>query len=140
MKELNINLKAYIESNNLYVSFRRIISPFTPIGDDPSLYTVDKYYITVVKHEKRNVFEIANADNNENLYEARFEIKLNEYPYVYDKPFYIPSINDSDGDEIDIDKEYVIFVFALYNDKYKSSINNFEDFLSSPANISKIEG
>jgi len=136
-KELNINLKAYIESNNLYVSFRRIISPFAT--HRPGIYPVNNYYIIVVKYEKRNVFDIANAENlylkGENLYEARFGIELKEYPYVFDKPFYILGINDSDGDEIDVDKKYVIFIYALYNVFYKKSINNFEDFLSNPEQI-----
>lgn len=140
MKEININLKAYIDDGTLYLSFRRIVSPFSPPSGD--LYPIKEYYMIVVKKEHSNIFNLTQGEilliNNENIYKVTFEKNLGGMEYVCNDEFDITSINDSDGVVIDITKEYVVFIYGAYDDKYKLTLNNFDDFLSTPSNISKM--
>ncbi|MEM8895596.1 MAG: hypothetical protein AAGC88_13525, partial [Bacteroidota bacterium] len=46
---------------------------------------------------------------------------------------------DSDGDPIDLGAQYVVFVMAAFNAKYKKAINNFNDYLSGASYNFKLQ-
>jgi hypothetical protein len=43
------------------------------------------------------------------------------------------TLQDTDGDDITIGVDYVVFVMASYYNDYKKLLNNFDDFMSAPS-------
>lgn len=133
-KELNIKLTATLKKNVITVKFK----PIYPFSSDVMKYPVESYYVIIVKNNKRNTFDIANAENtliNNNLHKIGGIITLLTDEEIVEK-INIKECTDSDGDKINKDDKYVVFIMAVYDEEYKKEINNFEDFLSSPALIS----
>jgi len=52
--------------------------------------------------------------------------------------YHIRGILDSDGDSIDINDKYSVFIFAVYNKVYQKMVNNYENFLSTPSLIKNL--
>jgi len=130
-EELNLDVKANIKNYLLSMSFKRYKSPFY---NHMKGYPVDNYYMIVVKHKHSSVFSLSNADvlylNNKNIY--NIPIRLDIFGIrrqVISKS--IQYITDSDGDVLDVNNEYVIFLYVVFSDGYKRSINNFDNYLSS---------
>ena len=126
--ELELNLTATISDNILFVIFDKIE------GNYPIKSMVDDYYMIVVKYKHSSILGIYNAEvllQEGKLYKVRKRL-------IPDKMFdhyHIRDILDSDGDSIDTNDKYSVFIFTVYNEQYKKLINNFENFLSSPSII-----
>jgi hypothetical protein len=157
---LNLDLTAVpLASDSFMVFFDRLKTPFNPptppgISPDEVWYPVSDYYIFVVKESKQLTFSISEAENlrtnnrNEQFVNIKYlenlptnEIALPTLDRIAtiidytkmpgkNKPY---TLQDSDGDLVAPGNKYVVFVMAVYLDKYKRLINNFDDFLSAPS-------
>lgn len=146
-KELNINLTVppnseknqHMRSNTYYhVTFDRLKSPFPPTKKVAAGYPVDSYYIMLVKDEKKSTFSITSAEaiiqnDNKDQY-----IQLGPLPDATSESFkekiYISQLLDSDGDEMELGENYVVFLYASLSEEYKKTLNNFDNFLSAQSN------
>ena len=131
--------------NSFTVNFNSILSPFQG-EENPSNYPVSKYHVLLVKNSKRNTFSIEDA-------EAAIAEKSTKTK-VYSLPVSIPNdydakegesiplsvsadcktLYDTDKEKIAFGQNYVVFVLAEYDNAYKRTINDFENFLSVPSN------
>lgn len=123
---------------------------------DNFLYPVKEYYAIVVKDSKKYAFSISDAEglvtkkdqctqitlsssveNRQKSAEGKANPAVNvTYHWVNQKIELINDgleLKDSDGDKIELGTNYAVFILALYTDKYKKKINNFEDFISAPS-------
>lgn len=153
--ELNLGLKVakpIIPSPNLTVfspdsfsvKFNSILSPFQKSTDDLSNYPVVSYFAILVKNSERSTFNLANADH---LFENQvigttpyscFPIPIpqdskgqSSISFDIEIPFF--NIVDSEGDTFNFGQDYVVFIYAQYNDTYKRKINDFDNFLTAPS-------
>ncbi len=143
--ELNINLEVPLNtpkekdnrSNIFYrVTFAPLESPFAVKGTKPG-YPVENYYIMLVKNMNKSTFTITSAE----------ALLLNPDQYVevdpilpkgkdsFSEKIFISQLKDSDGDDMDLGAEYVVFVFAKLSEKYKKALNNFDDYLSASSPV-----
>jgi hypothetical protein len=135
-KELELDLTATISDNILFVNFDKIKSPFRTTFSQNEI--VDDYYMIVVKYKHRSTFTIANAEIllQDKLYKVRKHL-IPDGDTMFDH-YHIRGILDSDGDSIDINDKYSVFIFAVYNKVYQKMVNNYENFLSTPSLIKNL--
>lgn len=146
-KELNLDLWVSKESGTSYkITFNQLDNPFHESD------VVHDYHLIVVKESKSAIFTISNAEvirqNSLGLPEGKVsqqfinvaipekgplekEINFFNYPILLGSAS--NPVIDSDGDPMKLGVNYVVFVMAVYNDRYKRVINNFTDFLSAPS-------
>ncbi len=127
------------------------VNPALPNGEE--WYPVSEYYVFVAKQSKQLTFSISEAENlrtnNPHAYvkiaepilspasegvikETGTITRIINYNAVEAKDrLYV--LSDTDGDVIAPGDNYVVFVMAVYLDKYKRLINNFDDYLSAPS-------
>ncbi|MGG8496996.1 hypothetical protein ACQY1Q_11295 [Tenacibaculum sp. TC6] len=145
-KEMNLNLLVKVpdvvgERTNYKVSFDSYKSPFDVSKFTSGLfrknkgYPVSKYYIFLVRNDKKDVFSISDAeglillDPEEKRY---IEVKSNE-KNSHEKDIYQSQLKDVQGKSMELGVKYVVFVFALLDNEYKKLINTFDDYLSAPS-------
>jgi hypothetical protein len=58
---------------------------------------------------------------------------------IYTSGTNTPILKDSQGKDLVLGQEYVIFVFAVFKTAYKKIINTFDDYLSAPSKMFVIE-
>lgn len=105
-------------------------------------YPVESYFIYVVENSMKSTFSLSYA---ESLIEQDPQTKLVQQIDAKDCKFkadskkkviyhvFDQSTKDIEGKDIEKGKEYVVFVMAVLETKYKKLVNDFEDFLSAPS-------
>ncbi|WP_422360470.1 hypothetical protein [Reichenbachiella sp.] len=143
-RSLNINLyvpKKGMSSSGLTVSFDFIDLPFDQEENTKNpLYPIQDYYVILVKEKKVSMFSISNAESvlmsstsSKPLYTKYKTPKGDDLPAFAQVELSVGKTFDSDGDPIQLGKNYAAFVLAVYEIEYKKTLNNFEDFLSAPS-------
>ncbi|WP_046744089.1 hypothetical protein [Kordia zhangzhouensis] len=150
--ELNLNLMVTTPINigtheSYTVSFEPYKSPFNLKSPDentqlPTGYPVQNYYVLLVEDSKSATFSINDAEGivTEGYTDRFVSIAPSDDPIIAQK-IYIKGVStddhkvlqDSEGKLLELGKDYVIFVFAVFTNGYKKSINTFEDFLTAPS-------
>lgn len=140
--ELNLGLTVNnITETSFDVDFKSVKNPFEDNLNNPT-NPVSKYYLFVVKESKSSLFSISSAENiiikesNEQQFvtiEASNSNKISETVNFVNFDGSNNPLKDTDGKDIDLGINYVVFVMAVYTDTYKRTINNFSDFLSAPS-------
>ena len=135
-KKLNLNLRVLEKvgsSDNYSVSFEAIKSPYK-IAKQLVNSPVEKYILFLVKEKNKNIFNldkaeqiVANGSNSMNFKEVK------KFDDTVELSITRKALYDTDGEELKLGEQYVIFVNAIYKAEYKTRINNFEDFLSAPS-------
>ncbi|WP_316828547.1 hypothetical protein [Pedobacter miscanthi] len=144
--ELNLNLNVKTTDENplsFMVNFNLIQSSFPgeKTNNNP-MYPVEKYHIMVVKEQNQQTFSISNAENillmgnGETISVippkgSAVHQQVDVYHNVAGKN--VPAVTDSDNDPIELGKNYVVFVMAVFTDDYKRKINCYDDYLSAPS-------
>ncbi|MDE1206974.1 hypothetical protein [Tenacibaculum larymnensis] len=137
-KELNLNLLVKVpdvigERSNYKVSFNSYKSPFNK-GRKRG-YPVKKYYIFLVKNDRKEIFSISDAEALI-LMEPDSKRYL-ELPSVADDKheidIYQSQLKDVDGKSMGLGENYVVFVFAVLDNEYKKLLSTFDDYLSAPS-------
>ena len=148
-KELNLNLRVDVpkeagDRTNFTVLFNRYKSPFSNRRSlkgktEGSNYPVDTYYIMLVKDSKKSTFSISNAEGLVSEEDSKSYIKIPAAKLDPDKQIsqqvFISGLDDTDGDEMELGKNYVIFVLAMLDIDYKKAINTFDDYLTAPSAV-----
>ena len=147
--------------NPLYKGTKQVLRK-TDKGTPLNLEPIDSYQLFFVKYSKRSTFTIAKAESIiESAPDQVVQLDFSEpsrsslsnpaisYQFIasetgsevlgvsVDIPYNAVdagayTLKDADGDEIKSDNQYVVFVRASYTEKYKRTINNFNDYLSAP--------
>jgi len=140
-KQMNLNLQVKPdknESNNKYkVSFEPYLNPFyLSAADNAELAEyrnspVTDYYIMLVKEAKKTTFSSTTA---ENLLDgnSRQSLNVKSTETSVSKDILAGSLLDSDGDAMESGRNYVIFVWAKFNDGYRKTTGN-DGFLTAPS-------
>ncbi|WP_298507603.1 hypothetical protein [uncultured Kordia sp.] len=151
--ELNLNLKVTTPINvgdhdSYTVSFNNYKSPFNVKSadgkDKPTGYPVENYYIMLVENSKCSTFNINDAEalvtegySNRYVSITPSEDTVNGiYQKIYisgENSENTPVLTDSEGESLELGKEYVVFVMAVFTNAYKKIINTFDDYLSAPS-------
>lgn len=146
-KELNLDLWVSKESDTFYkITFNQLDNPFHESD------VVNDYHLIIVKKSKAAIFNISNAEvirqNSLGLPNGKvsnqfinvpipdkgpLELEINFLNYQAISGSTSTAVLDSDGDPMKLGVNYVVFVMAVYSDRYKRVINNFTDFLSAPS-------
>lgn len=159
-KQLNLDVKVTLPEEtgrptSYTVSFNNYKSPF-PYEQEEGIvsgpkkpgYPVNDYYIFLVKNKDKNFFSTSDAEGliteneDKHLYiKIRSTVKkqysqviniLTEEEREGDAPNQT-YLKDTNGDYIKIGENYVIYVFAVFDNGYKKIINTFEDYLTAPS-------
>lgn len=132
----NHALTVSVTGTGITVSFREMANPF----DNAAI--ADSYYLFFVKADKQAVFGIQNAENLVANQEGKQALKVSATAVNGNitQPLDPKALQDTDGDAIAPGTSYVVFLLAIFTDKYKKHINNFEDWLSAPSTAFSIDG
>lgn len=163
-KQLNLDLRVKLAEDDpngrpesYTVSFNSYKSPFAyeqeagiTSGPKRPGYPVNNYYIFLVKNKDKNFFSTSDAEGlitepeKEHLYvkisstgQESYSKKINvltEEQRREDTPneTYLKDVN---GEFIRIGENYVIYVFAVFDNGYKKIINTFDDYLTAPSAV-----
>ena len=52
---------------------------------------------------------------------------------IYSDVLDLSSLQDDQGDNMELGTNYVVFVYAILSNKYKKAINTYDDYLSAPS-------
>lgn len=155
-EELNLDLKVFDETNTKYnVSFNNYKPAFYPFQctdtDQPinlelswDPYPVKEYYIMLVKDSRKATFTVNTAQSsykkNKRSVQVALPIITEPIPenVIFDVEVSITELYDSDGDELKLGEEYVVFVYAILEDEYKKLINSFDDYITAPSGTFKL--
>ncbi|WP_299114009.1 hypothetical protein [uncultured Winogradskyella sp.] len=159
-EELNLDLQVSNLTNISYnVLFNRYKSAFTQFDcvdvkkssdtdEDTDVvlnpYPVKNYYIMLVKDNKKSTFTVNTAQANYKKDNRSVPAGLpiipppNPQTTTFDIPISITELYDSDGEELKLGEEYVVFVYAILDDDYKKTINNFDDYITAPSATFKL--
>ncbi|MEP2935612.1 MAG: hypothetical protein ABJM06_07825 [Gilvibacter sp.] len=137
---LNHELTATAASATEYaVSFKVIEAAFGPKGsasESGMPYPVKDYYIMVAKNDAKSTFSLDIADGIYTTEDLSRKVKKEEYDSntgVITVDLKLHDISDVEGNDIELGEDYVAFVFAVYDDKYKTILNDFSNYLSAPS-------
>ena len=147
-KELNLDLQVTtpkdVEDETSYtVSFEQYKSPFKTIKDNNGVaslkkgYPVDDYYIMLVKYSNSKTFSISDAEGIVTSKSVKKYIKiaakeLNPKEKV-SQEINMSDLIDTDGDDMNLGDDYVVFVLTVLDMSYKKAINTFDDYLFAPS-------
>jgi hypothetical protein len=152
------------DRDHYQVSFSAYKSAFNIQAPDgkarPAGYPVDSYYIMLVEKSKSSTFNVNDAEGIVTEgYTQRYIAKsgvdnpdgvnatIKVYPPVEPKdgskaddvvPPNHKYLFDTDGNQLELGKDYVIFVLIVFTNDYKKSINNFDDYLTAPSKMFSI--
>lgn len=146
-KELNLNLWIPYKgrtSTAYTVHFNRYVAPFglkesvasAGTKEDTASYPVKDYYIMLVKESKQPIFSMADAEALL-LTPARYvkiegrkaqDVNIVNISRDRDGENYLL---DSDGEPMELGNVYVVFLLAVFDDVYKKTLNNFDDYLTA---------
>ncbi|WP_442266821.1 hypothetical protein ACSIGC_03730 [Tenacibaculum sp. ZS6-P6] len=161
-KQLNLDLKVDLAEGEVKgrptsytVSFNSYKSPFAyeqeegiTSGPKKPGYPVNDYYIFLVKNKDKNFFSISDAEGliteseKEHLYikiPSTIEKKYSQKIQVLtedqrkDDTSDETYLKDVNGEFIKIGENYVVYVFAVFDNGYKKIINTFDDYLTAPS-------
>ncbi len=127
------------ETNAFTVEFLPYRNPFRNAEiDNPTMAIlnsspVENYYIMVVKETEKSIFSLATAEGIIDL-EMRKAIQIpgNAQTRI-SKSLQLTDLKDSNGNELSLGVNYVVFVMAQFEIDYKKALNNFEDYLTAPS-------
>ena len=98
---------------------------------------VKDYYIMLVKESNQATFSITSAENLLLMTDEKDKRYFKVPNKSVDKPmehiFYTTSLNDTDGNQVELGTKYAAFVLVVLADEYKKTINSYNDFLSAPS-------
>ena len=99
-------------------------------------YPVNNYYIIIVKNSRKSTFNITLGENIISADVPKTFVKI-EAASLSTQAVKIKlsqsQIMDSDGDNMVLGEEYVVFVLAELMNEYKKLLNDFENYLSAPS-------
>ena len=154
-QELNLNLTATPvkgkESSDFKVSFNMIKSPFKENSKNTH-YPVKEHYLFLVKDKQKANFSINTAENMIQEEDSRrfIQLQIDEPPISNPEPQHeiefnslaIPGkknttyhLQDSDGQDVTTGTNYVVFLFAVYEEEYKRKLNTYDEYLSAPSPV-----
>ncbi|WP_430410652.1 hypothetical protein [Kordia sp.] len=155
-RQLNLGLRVLPSPNHQKFTavFNVYSNPFMPPkaektdgnNNDATVNPVDKYYVMLVKESKRQTFSISTAETlvtNENK-KSYVEIapseanngKISKVIYTSEQSDDTSSVlHDTDGNEFKLGEDYVLFILTVFTNKYKKSINTFDDYLSAASKM-----
>ncbi len=145
---LNQQLQVKVTGTDILISFNTIQAPFkeekTEQVSTNILYPVKDYFLFFVKDSKKGLFDLNHAESivaNEkaNQY-IQINPKLAGKTIKTDKKLITCTINtgnlkykDNDGAAIETNTHYVVFLMAVYEEKYQRYINQYGAYLSAPS-------
>jgi len=148
-KELNLDLNvppssvtqdAYTVQFNYYESAFPKVLKGAQIGKkqgEEAGYPVDKYYIMLVKNNKKTLFSLSNAENIVFSEMTERYVEVDGRHLKKDKTvkrdLSILSMQDTDGEAMQPGTDYVVIVLAVFTPDYKKTLNVFSDYLSAPS-------
>jgi hypothetical protein len=153
--ELNLNLTVKTpitvgDHSSYTVSFNNYKSAFNVQSADgtekPVGYPVQNYYIMLVENSKSATFGINDAEGIVTEGFANRYVAITPSADSKDgvvQKIYIDGtstsekavLKDSEGNTLELGKEYVVFVLSVFTTAYKKTINVFDDYLSAPSKM-----
>lgn len=145
---LNQQLQVKVTEAGILISFNTIQTPFkeekTEQVSTNMMYPVKDYFLFFVKDNKKGLFDLNLAESIVANKEANQYIQINPKlagkTIKTDKKLITCTINtgnpkykDSDGDTIKDNTHYVVFLMAVYEEKYQRYINQYDTYLSAPS-------
>jgi len=159
-KELNLGLTVFTEEDedekaigdetNYTVNFNKYEAPFKGLVSEKILSDtggtkdkkrynpVENYYIMLAKNSKQDTFSISEAEglvakDDESQF---IKIPQNEFDPINSsreitRQIFTSGLKDTDGDNMDLGAEYVIFIYAELRINYKKIINTFDNYMSA---------
>ncbi len=133
--ELNYDLTVEVLTiDSIEVNIHDFNQPFGPSLDVPANSgkmaipdAAPKYYITLVKDDAKDAFNLEQA-------EANFTDYLSSRFFEYSEGAQsLKGLKDSDGDEIKAGVDYVAFLYIELSLNYKKYLDAFDDILSAPS-------
>lgn len=108
--------------------------------DKSDNYPVKGYYVMVAKDSEKSTFSSGLADG---IYNDPTKSKpvthFNEVDGLYEVNLDTTKIKDIEGASIECGDNYVVFVYAVFDDTYKNIRNDFSNFLSAPSMTFKLQ-
>ncbi len=158
-KELNLDLRVSVprsigNATNYTVSFNQYTNPFPKYNKDLA-FPVEAYYIMLVKNSNSPTFSISDAESIVDKGDTARYIKITPdsplssvndgeeedpegtlIPLIIDplqveETIYTSELKDSEGKEMELGEDYVIFVLARFTLAYKRKINTFDDYITA---------
>ncbi len=144
------NNESALTDDQFRVSFDHFESPFPePIEKKESRrnntetgihvkYPADSYQLFIVENNKKSTFSIVSAESIDiEDSHKRHDLSLSNSESGEEGPIAevlnLSETLDADGEELEMGKEYVVFVKAILSNTYKNIVNNYEDYLSAPS-------
>lgn len=143
--ELNSGLKIMDGANKptdagFSFSFNSYLTPLYPKKDanGQSQNAVQAYYVIVVDSASKSTFSTTSAEaaitgtspNGKPMF-VKLDPGTSSLPMSYSQKVNRTSIDDSNGNSIDLGKEYCLFLYIKMTQEYKNMINNYEEVLSA---------
>lgn len=156
--ELNLNLTVTTPTNigdrtHYIVSFNPYTSPFDNLisMDGNTGYPVENYYIMLAKDSKSSTFSISDAEGLITAGDIKRYVKIPPEQFSVNpivnsenqivglthkntplsKTIFTTDLQDTDGDDMMLGTNYVIFVYAELRKDYKKIINTFDDYMTA---------
>lgn len=141
----NVNFDLIKSSFKKPASTEKLSSTFFELVNPPMDNPVTGYYVILVKEEKKSTVSLAFAEHihqDDFPYETNkekrfFPIKLPvEAPVTRNEDtisctISLDNLYDTDKEKVKLGFNYVIFIVAEFDPKYKKALNNFEDYISA---------
>lgn len=137
-KELNYGLKVDVKSSEtISVTHKKLKQAFSALVNDPSSNAVSgnfipqavkNYYVTLVKSDKKSLFNLELAESVFTDYKEERFIPENKMGNIN-----VGNYKDVDGGKILAGSSYVVFLYVELTLAYKKFVNNFSDVISSPS-------
>jgi hypothetical protein len=156
--ELNLNLTVKTpttvgDHTKYTVSFDPYLSAFQEETADgtpkPTNQPVESYNIMLVENSKSPTFSMNDAEGIiAGAFTDRYfpitpgtdNTSINQTIYIAgDSTAEKPVLKDSDGKALALGKEYTVFVLTVFTTAYKKIINTFDDYLSAPSKMFKLQ-
>ncbi|WP_323789891.1 hypothetical protein [Psychroserpens sp.] len=141
----NVNFDLIKSSFKKPASTEKLSSTFFELVNPPMDNPVTGYYVILVKEEKKSTVSLAFA---EHIYQDDFPYEPNKEKRFF--PIKLPveapvtrnedtisctisldNLYDTDKEKVKLGFNYVIFIVAEFDPKYKKALNNFEDYISA---------
>lgn len=150
--QLNIGLQTQnLKEDSFEVTFQQLKVPFKDeeVKDNPEKniyhYPAERYYIFIVKDAEKSIFSLdkaeqilANYTSGKKPFYGPIPQKQGTMFGDITKKVMTTKTCTSDGGDIELGKDYVVFVFAEYYSQYKQRLNNFSNYLSAPSKTFKL--
>ncbi len=143
--ELNSGLRVMSGANKptdagFTFAFNSYLTPLYPKQDASgnAQNAVQAYYVIVVDSASKSTFSTTSAEaaltgnsTSGNPMFVKIDPGTSSLPMSYSQAVSRTGIDDSNGNSIDLGKEYCLFLYIKMTQEYKNMINNYEEVLSA---------